>query len=94
MREPNEQSVLYYSWNRREPIGQRPRIGNSLEGDIEYPVPLIRDESVAVAGAPQERRAPSSGGGARRLDRATRGAKPELHHLNRQRRSAPHHHRQ
>ena len=92
LREPNEQSVLDYAWNGREPIGQRPRIGNSLKGDIEYPVPLIRDESVAVAGSPQQRRARRSGGGGRRLDRATRGAKPELHHLDRQRKAAEHRH--
>ncbi len=39
LREPDEQPVLDHAGNGREPVGQRPRIGNPLERGIEYPVP-------------------------------------------------------
>jgi hypothetical protein len=79
---PNEQPVLDHACNGGEPIRQRPRIRNSLERDIEYPVPLIRDESVAVFGPPQQRWAGRTGSGGGGLDCPSYGAKPELHHLD------------
>src|SRR5262245_2637661 len=55
VREPNEQTVLHHACNAVESLGERLRIGDAFECGIENPVPSVRDESVAVLGAPQQR---------------------------------------
>ena len=93
LRKPNEQSVLDYPCNGREPVRQRPRIGNSLERDIEYPVPLIRDESVAVAGRAAAAPGPRAPAAALAASTARRVARePKRHHLDRQRKAPEHRH--
>jgi len=48
----DEQPVLDHADNAVETLGERFRIGDPLKGSIQNPVPSVRDESVAILGAP------------------------------------------
>src|SRR4029077_14050985 len=88
VREPHAQAVLDHACNTVETLGERLRIGDPLECGIENPVPAVRDESVAILGAPQQGRPGATDSRGRGLDRAPRRAQSERHHLDRQREAA------
>ena len=85
MRQPDEQAVLDHPGNAVETIRQRSRIRNAFECRVEYPVPAIRDESVAVPGAAQQRRSVAISCRDRGGDRAPCRRQSERHDLDRQR---------
>jgi len=51
--EPDKETVLDDAGDRRQPAGQRFRLGDALQRGIEYPVPPVRDESVAILASPE-----------------------------------------
>lgn len=74
MGEPDEQTVLDHPGNAVKTLGERFRIGDPLECGIQYLVPSVRDESVAVLGTPQQRGTGATNRRGRRFDRPPRRA--------------------
>ena len=51
--EPDKETVLDDAGNVRQPVRQRLGIGDPLQRGIQYPVPAVRDENVAILALPQ-----------------------------------------